>query len=94
MPNKSKLILYNYGHSYNIQLLKVLQDKRYQGRLMEQNRESEKHTLTNTVKTVNKPVKAIQLLFSPVPLWTSVNYSTPGSLFLQCLPQFLQLQVH
>ena len=94
MPNKSKLILYNYGHSYNIQLLKVVQDKRYQSRLMEQNRGSKKHTLTNTVKIVNKHIKAIQLLFSHVPLWTTVNYTTPGSLLLHCLPQFAQFHVH
>ena len=77
MPNKSKLILYNYRHSYNIQLLKVVQHKSNQSRLMEQHRGSEKHTLMNMVQTVNTRVKAIQL-FHHVPLWDSMNYSTPG----------------
>lgn len=41
MPkSKAKLILYNYRHSYNIQLLKVVQHKSNQSRLMEQNRGS------------------------------------------------------
>ena len=93
MPNKSKLILYNYRHSYNIQLLKVVQHKSNQSRLMEQHRGSEKHTLMNMVQTVNKRVKAIQL-FHHVPLWDSMNYSTPGSLLLPCLPQFAQIHVH